>query len=154
MRTGSLSVRIAALYSALVVLTFGTLVAVATSGIERYASGKISDEMSANSKAFNKVLELETERMATATEILAADFGFREAIALGDEPTIASALVSLRNRLDVPNAFVMTLDGATIGLDKKMKEADTDSVWNALDGGSTNGLVKIGGSYQIGRAHD
>ncbi len=148
LRSGSLSVRIAVLYSALFVLTFGALVAVATGGIERYAAMKISDDMAANSKAFSKVLELESKRMATATDILAADFGFREAVALGDEPTIASALVSLRNRLDVPNAFIMTLDGTTIGLEQKMKTEDADGVWNALDEGSHSGLVKIGGEYQ------
>ena len=147
LRSGSLSVRIAVLYSALFVLTFGALVAVATGGIERYAAIKISDEMTANSKAFNKVLELESQRMATATDILAADFGFREAVALGEEPTIASALVSLRNRLDVPKAFIMTLDGTTIGLEEKMKAEDADSVWNALDEGSRSGLIKIGGEY-------
>jgi|TARA_R110002124_G_scaffold197091_1_gene364205 diguanylate cyclase (GGDEF)-like protein len=147
LRSGSLSVRIAVLYSALFVLTFGALVAVATGGIERYAASKISEEMTANSKAFNKVLELESKRMATATEILAADFGFREAVALADEPTIASALVSLRNRLDVPNAFIMTLDGTTIGLRQRLRAEDADSVWNALDEGSRSGLVKIGGEY-------
>ena len=147
LRSGSLSVRIAVLYSALFVLTFGALVAVATGGIERYAAVKISEEMTANSKAFSKVLELESRRMATATDILAADFGFREAVALGDEPTIASALVSLRKRLDVPNAFIMTLEGNTIGLSQKMKAEDADSVWNALDEGSRSGLVKIGGEY-------
>ena len=147
LRSGSLSVRIALLYSALFVLTFGALVAVATGGIERYAAIKITDEMTANSKAFNKVLELESQRMATATDILAADFGFREAVALGEEPTIASALVSLRNRLDVPKAFIMTLDGTTIGLEEKMKAEDADSVWNALDEGSRSGLIKIGGEY-------
>jgi len=93
LRFDSLSVRIAALYSALFALTFGALVAVAMGGIERYASGQISDEMTANSNAFKKILELESKRMATATDILAADFGFREAVALGDEPTLASALV-------------------------------------------------------------
>ena len=147
LRSGSLSVRIAVLYSALFVLTFGALVAVATGGIERYAAIKISDEMTANSKAFYKVLELESQRMATATDILAADFGFREAVALGEEPTIASALVSLRNRLDVPNAFIMTLEGTTIGLEENMKADDADSVWNALDEGSRSGLIKIGGEY-------
>ncbi len=147
LRSGSLSVRIAVLYSALFVLTFGALVAVATGGIERYAAGKISEEMTANSNAFNKVLELEAQRMSTATDILAADFGFREAVALGDEPTIASALVSLRNRLDVPNALIMTLEGTTIGLQQEMQATDADSVWNALDEGSRSGLVKIGGEY-------
>jgi|TARA_R110002096_G_scaffold265600_2_gene459122 diguanylate cyclase (GGDEF)-like protein len=147
LRFDSLSVRIAALYSALFALTFGALVAVAMGGIERYASGQISDEMTANSNAFKKILELESKRMATATDILAADFGFREAVALGDEPTLASALVSLRNRLDVPNAFIMTLDGGTIGLEQKIQDAESDSIWNALDEGARNGLVKIGGEY-------
>lgn len=147
MRTGSLSVRIATLYSVLFVITFGALIAVATGGIDRYGANQISNEMSANAKAFDKILELESQRMATATDILAADFGFREAVALDDEPTIASALVSLRERLGASNAFIVTLDGNIIGLDQQLGEADIDSLWTALDDGDNNGLISIDGQY-------
>lgn len=147
MRTGSLSVRIATLYSVLFVITFGALIAVATGGIDRYGANQISNEMSANAKAFDKILELESQRMATATDILAADFGFREAVALDDEPTIASALVSLRERLGASNAFIVTLDGNIIGLDQQLGEADIDSLWTALDDGDDNGLISIDGQY-------
>ena len=147
MRKGSLSVRIAALYSILFTLTFGALVAVATGGIERYGAVKITDEMSANAKAFEKVLDLEFQRMGTATEILAADFGFREAVALGDKSTIASALVSLRSRLKVSNAFIVTLDGDIIGPSQKLSSDDIESLWSSLDSGAQNGLITINGQF-------
>ncbi|QTD57174.1 putative bifunctional diguanylate cyclase/phosphodiesterase [Parasphingorhabdus cellanae] len=147
MRSGSLSIRIAFLYTALFIMTFGALIVVATGGIERYAAGMITDEMRSNAKAFEKVLELESDRMATAADILAADFGFREAVALGDEPTIESALISLKKRLDVPNAFIMTLAGDTIGLQDALTNSDTDSLWLALDEGAENGLIKINDQY-------
>lgn len=147
LRSGSLSKRIAFLYSALFILTFGTLIVVATGGIERYAAGMITDEMRSNAKAFEKLLELESKNMAAASEILASDFGFREAVALGDKPTIESALVSLKNRLDVPNAFIMTLAGDTIGLQDVLTNSDTDSLWLALDEGADSGLIKINEQY-------
>jgi len=147
MRAGSLSVRIAALYSVLFVITFGALIAVATGGIDRYGANQISNEMTANAKAFDKILQLESQRMATATDILAADFGFREAVALDDEPTIASALVSLRDRLGASNAFIVTLDGHIIGLDQQLSEADINGLWTALDDGDNNGLISIDGQY-------
>lgn len=146
-RSGSLSVRIAALYSALFVITFGALIAVATGGIERYAESMVSGDMSANTKAFEKLLELESKQMATATDILASDFGFREAVAVGDVPTIESALVSLRNRLNVPKAFIMTIDGNIIGLGQSLGRDELDSLWAALDEGSDNGLIKIGQEF-------
>lgn len=147
MRSGKLSARIAMLYSALFIVTFVALITVASSGIERYAASMITNEMTANARAFKKVLDLESQQMSGATDILAADFGFRESVALGDKPTIASALVSLRNRLDVPNAFLVTLDGDIVGLGHTLSNRDIDILWTALDEGANNGLLKINNQY-------
>lgn len=146
-RFGSLSVRIATLYAILFVATFGGFIFIATSGIESYAEKVVANEMQANANAFDRILGLQSKQMASGSSILAADFGFRESVALGDAPTIESALVSLRKRIDVPTAFVLTIDGGVIGLQKRMSNRDLDDLWSAVDAGQTKGLMQIDQHY-------
>lgn len=146
-RFGSLSVRIAALYGILFIVTFGSFIWIATSGIENYAESVIESEMRTNANAFDRILDLQSEQMATGSGVLAADFGFREAVALGDEPTIESALVSLRDRIGTPTAFVMTFDGDITGLKRDISASDLNDLWTALESGQEKGLIKIGDQY-------
>jgi len=146
-RFGSLSVRIATLYAILFAVTFAIFIFIATNGIESYAETVVEREMQANANAFDRVMELQSEQMSDAAHILSADFGFREAVAIGDAPTIESALVSLRQRLNTPSAFVMTLDGRTLGRKRRMRHNDLDELWSALDSGQKSGLIQLEGQY-------
>ena len=146
-RFGSLSVRIATLYAILFAVAFACLAFVASGGIESYAETVVERELQANAKAIDRILNLRSEQMASAAGIMSADFGFREAVALGDAPTIDSALVSLKKRLNVSTAFVLTLDGDVVGLKNGMAESDIDDLWNALDAGQQRGLIQLGGRY-------
>ncbi|MEH6790675.1 putative bifunctional diguanylate cyclase/phosphodiesterase [Parasphingorhabdus sp.] len=146
-RFGSLSIRIAALYAALFVLTFASFIFIATRGIENYAEQVVASEMQSNANAFDRILDLQSKQMASGSAILAADFGFRESVALGDVPTIESALVSLRQRMDVPTAFVLTLEGRVIGLKKRISEEKLNELWLAVESGETKGLMQIDRQY-------
>ncbi len=146
-RFGSLSVRIATLYAVLFAAAFAIFIFVASTGIEQYAETVVKREMQANAKAFDRVLQLRSAQMSDAASVLAADFGFREAIALGDAPTIESALVTIRNRLDAPTAFIMNLEGDVIGLKRSISDRDLNNLWSALDTGQKTGLMQIEGQY-------
>lgn len=75
--------------------------------------------------------------------MLAADFGFREAAATGDAPTIDSALNSLEARLSLSDAFVVGLDGVVVGANGKLTEADQQRLFDALDTGSEQGIARL-----------
>ena len=146
-RFGSLSVRIAALYAILFAAAFTAFMLVASNGIESYAETVVEREMQSNAQAMDRILDLRSEQMETVAKIMSADFGFRQAVALDDGPTIESALISLKNRLNVPSAFVVKLDGSVIGLARNMSQSDIDSLWSALDTGQQRGLMKMDGQY-------
>ncbi|MFX8660963.1 hypothetical protein ABTM16_20250, partial [Acinetobacter baumannii] len=70
----------------------------AGSGIARFARNSAARDMAANARVFDRVIGLRSAHLRESATLVARDFGFREALALGDQPTIASALDSLAAR--------------------------------------------------------
>ncbi|MEZ5656074.1 MAG: EAL domain-containing protein [Sphingobium sp.] len=109
--------------------------------IERYAESSINHEMSVNSEVFNRITSMHFNQLAQAGQVLAADFGFREAVATGDAPTIESALDSLKARLNLDDAFVVDPYGDIVGLDGSIMEQQRDTLFEALDLGNEQGIA-------------
>jgi len=82
----------------IIVVLAATVVSVvlkARAAVEREAS----DQLRAASITAREVLRFRGNQLSNAAEVLSADFGFKEAIANGDTPTLASALASDRRRV-------------------------------------------------------
>ncbi len=71
-------------------------------------------EMTASSAVFDRLWKLRADQLSQTAEVLARDFGFREAVATGDDETILSALDNLKSRLGLDTAFIVDLDGRII----------------------------------------
>ncbi len=71
-------------------------------------SGEVLVETSRN---FHRWLDDTASRLTDSSVILAADFGFRSAIASADIPTIRSALQNASNRIDANSMMLIDLDG-------------------------------------------
>jgi diguanylate cyclase (GGDEF)-like protein len=140
---GMLRTRITATYALLFVTIFGTLAAIGTAGIERYAEQTIAKDMGANVKVFDEILASRSRQMRSSAEVLSGDFGFREAVALGDSETVESALDSLKARASTRYAFVIAVDGTVTGEIAGMKPAELSSITAALDGGKDSGIVEM-----------
>ncbi len=133
-------------------LFFAAMFAVATAislvgtrvAVESYAEKAIDREMTAGSAVFERIAQMQFDQLQQAGSVLAADFGFREAAATGDGPTIDSALNSLEARLSLSDAFVVGLDGAVVGSDGNLTEADEQRLFAALDTGSEQGIARFG----------
>ena len=87
-------------------------------GILATISQDVRDEMHKDLLAASKLVEQLVDRRAelllTSAEVLAADFGFRSAIASQDEATILSALANNVDRIDADLATFVTIDGQMI----------------------------------------
>jgi diguanylate cyclase (GGDEF)-like protein len=129
-------------------LMFAVATAISLAGtrvaVENYAQKTINREMSAGSAVFERIAQMQFEQLQQAGSVLAADFGFREAAATGDAPTIDSALKSLESRLSLSDAFVVGLDGEVVGSDGKLTAADQQRLFEALDTGSEEGIARFG----------
>lgn len=140
LRFGSLSSRIALLYAGLFALVLGLVVSLALGGLARFAEAGAARDLGANARVFDEILAARSRQMGDQAGVLARDFGFREAVATGDAPTIASALESLEARAGSDIAFVLTLDGDVLAPAAAGHPAPED-LWSKLDSGATQGII-------------
>lgn len=140
LRFRSLRLRIAVLYASLFAVVLAVVVTLAGSGLARFAETSAARDLAANARVFDEILAGRARQMGDQAGVLAHDFGFREAVATGDVPTIASALTSLQNRVRSDTAFVLTLDGELIAVDASATPAAA-ALWARLDAGETRGII-------------
>lgn len=151
LRFGSLRARIAVLYATLFAVVLALVVSIAGSGLARFAENSAARDLAANARVFDEILASRARNMGDQADVLAHDFGFREAVATGDEPTIASALVSLERRVRSDAAFVLTLEGEVLGAGDRAFSAAED-LWGRLDTGETRGIMASGEGLALAAA--
>lgn len=76
---------------------------------------QLRNELSAGSQLISQLAKKRSDLLKTSAEVLAADFGFRSAIASNDPVTIQSALDNNLARIDADLATFFFLDGRQFG---------------------------------------
>jgi EAL domain-containing protein (putative c-di-GMP-specific phosphodiesterase class I)/GGDEF domain-containing protein len=127
-----LSTKLTVLYAGLFGVGLVAIALMVNTVISANAQRTVRDELAANGAVFDRIWALQEKHLGDSAAILARDFGFRDAVATRDVETILSALDNLRSRLEIDRAFLMTMDGAVVGLDA-LTTAEADSLWIALD---------------------
>ncbi len=151
LRFGRLSTRIALLYAGLFAAVLGLVVSLAASGLARFAEASAARDLAANARVFDEILAGRARQMGDQADVLARDFGFREAAATDDAPTIASALISLEARARSETAFVLTLEGEVFAADAAGVPAP-ETLWTRLDAGGTRGIIRSGKGLALAAA--
>ncbi|WBH15746.1 putative bifunctional diguanylate cyclase/phosphodiesterase [Sphingomonas radiodurans] len=141
---GSLTAKLTLFYAALFALVTAMILIGARTGINSTAERMIKSEMEASAKVFDRVTAMRYAQLGEASRVLSADFGFRGAVATEDAPTIASALDSLRGRLDLDQAFYVGVDGGIVGFRGRIAPADARDLHAALEEGRSRGVLRIG----------
>jgi diguanylate cyclase (GGDEF)-like protein len=77
---------------------------------ERIAKSQIAQDLTVGERVFRRLLDQNSQQLAQAAAVLAADFAFRDAIATRDEGTIASALGNHGRRINANVAMLADLD--------------------------------------------
>jgi diguanylate cyclase (GGDEF)-like protein len=151
LRFGTLSTRIALLYAALFALVLGLVVSLAAGALARFGEASAARDLAANARVFDEILAARARQMADQADVLAHDFGFREAVATGDAPTIASALTSLEARARSDMAFVLTLEGEVLAADATGVPAP-ETLWTQLDNGGKHGIIRSEQGFALAAA--
>ncbi|WP_245844078.1 putative bifunctional diguanylate cyclase/phosphodiesterase [Sphingomonas spermidinifaciens] len=141
---GSLSTKLTLFYAALFALAAALILLGAKVGITAYAERMVASEMDAGAQVFDRVATMRYAQLRDAGRVLAADFGFREAAATNDAPTIASALESLKGRLRLDQAFLVGTDGSVTGFAGDLPPDDAEALRSALDRGASAGVLRLG----------
>jgi diguanylate cyclase (GGDEF)-like protein len=147
----SLRVRIAVLYASLFAVVLAIIVSLAGSGLTSFAEASTTRDLVANARVFDEILAVRSRQMSDQAIVVARDFGFREAVATGDAPTISSALSSLERRVRADTAFVLTLEGEVLAVDTAAIP-DPESLWTRLDAGGTRGIIRSGHGLALAAA--
>jgi len=142
--TSSLSAKLTLFYAALFAAAVALILLVAKTGISQYAERMVAAEMVADAKVFDRVATMRYAQLGDASQVLSSDFGFREAVATADAPTIASALDSLGSRLHLDQAFLVDMDGNVIGFRGQLSASEREDLRQALDDGAASGVLRLG----------
>lgn len=107
--------KLAFLYAGLFVAAMLLLGVAAQAMIERHASETVQKELAASEQIYDRLWSARIQTLSDQADVLARDFGFRDALATGDAPTIASAAANLNQRACATFTLVVTPDGQVIG---------------------------------------
>lgn len=76
----------------------------------KHANRLAEEQMEVGERVFVNLLQHNTQSLKQATQVLAADYAFREAVATTDAETIASALESYQGRIHAQVAYFISRD--------------------------------------------
>jgi len=109
-----ISSKLGAVYTALfIAVTLSTLTATYALVSEQVKS-IVSKELVASGSVFSRLFDNRAAEIQSDVALQVKDFGFRSAVSSGDEPTVNSALATLRNRLQVEALALVDVDGLAI----------------------------------------
>lgn len=141
----SLSTRLTVLYTGLFAAVLIAISGLLYGSVDRIARLEVERQLVASGAVYDRLWQQRTGQMQDAAQLLAHDFGFREASATGDAATAVSALANLKTRLPADVAVLVRIDGHVVGAANRQVERDVARLWDALDSGQLSGVATIDG---------
>ncbi|MCB1646726.1 MAG: EAL domain-containing protein [Pseudomonadales bacterium] len=121
----------------------------------RFTGEQVDQTIEAATRTFSQLLETRETQLITSAELLTADFGFKQAVATQDAPTINSALFNHSARVDADLMFLTDLRGdlkATTHPELQPGESfpHPELIRSAADDGGAVSFVRVADDlYQI-----
>ena len=115
-----LSSELTLIYAALFGLVLLLIAGAVWVAVEANSRQAVRAEMTSSSAVFDRIWKLRADQLQQTADILARDFGFREAVATGDDETMLSALDNIQSRFGFDTALIIRPDGTAISLDDEL----------------------------------
>jgi diguanylate cyclase (GGDEF)-like protein len=141
----SLSTRLTVQFALLFAAAMLAISAALSTFISGAASRQVESQLQSSGAVYDRLWEQRAHELQNAAQLLARDFGFRAAVATGDQPTVESALGNAAARLRVRSAFIVTADGKVTSIDPSVSSSETARLWQPLDDGRLTGVSVLGG---------
>ena len=141
----SLSARLTVQFALLFAIVMLAVSAALSTLISGSASRQVEGQLQSSGAVYDRLWQERTHELQNAALLLAHDFGFRAAVATGDEATMRSALSNAAGRLNIKNAFIVTADGRVSSIDPRVSKREAASLWRPLDDGRLVGVTVLGG---------
>lgn len=117
----SFQARIASVLILLLLVVVGALYFSVKAATAVAVQNQLREELGVGGRVFEQLLDVRGRQLHDAVRVLAADFGFKDAVASGDRDTIRSALANHGARI---NAGVVML----LGLDGRLQVSTTEQI--------------------------
>ena len=88
------------------------------------ASRQVEGQLQSSGAVYDRLWQQRAHELQNAAQLLARDFGFRAAVASGDQATMQSALRNAAARLRVRSAFIVTADAHVSSIDKSVSSVE------------------------------
>ena len=111
---GSFKNRLLILIVSLMALAQGVTIVLALGSIRSAVRTDSAQQLSASRAMLDRTLAERTHLLKSATDVLVRDYGFKEAVATSDQPTMQSALANHAQRVSADLAVLYGLDGKVI----------------------------------------
>ncbi|UFH48196.1 putative bifunctional diguanylate cyclase/phosphodiesterase [Pseudomonas sp. KNUC1026] len=104
--------------TALLVLLLLAVIALITLAVKVTTADAVraqaTDQLEVGTRVFERLLDFNGRRLRDAVQLLAADFGFRDAVASDDSATVRSALANHGSRIGATDVFLLGMDGTVM----------------------------------------
>ena len=144
-RFRTLSARLSLIFAGLFAAVMLSVSVLLFAMVERIAQVEVERQLVASGAVHDRLWLQRSQQMQDAANLLAHDFGFRAAVATGDQATAASALNNLQRRLKADLALIFGVDGTLHGELSPAARKDFAALWSALESGRTSGVAPIDG---------
>jgi diguanylate cyclase (GGDEF)-like protein len=141
----SLSARLTVQFALLFAAAMLVVCAALSSLISDAASREVAGQLQSSGAVYDRLWQQRSRELQNAAQLLARDFGFRAAVATGDQATIQSALGNAAARLKVRSAIIMTADGKLTSVGPPVVENPRTELWQPLDDGRLTGVSLLCG---------
>ena len=141
----SLSARLTVQFALLFAAAMLAVSAALSTFIAGSASREVESQLQSSGAVYDRLWQQRSHELQNAAQLLARDFGFRAAVASGDQATIQSALGNAAGRLRVRSAFIVSADGQVSSIDPGVSNAEAAALWAPLDDGRLTGVAVLAG---------
>src|SRR5207237_7104100 len=141
----SLSARLTVQFALLFAAAMLVVSAALSTLIAGSASREVESQLQSSGAVYDRLWQQRAHELQSAAQLLARDFGFRAAVASGDQATMQSALGNAAARLRVHTALIVTADGKISAIGPPLGDKRADELWAPLDAGRLTGVSVLGG---------
>ena len=115
----------------LLVAVVGTVYLFASAAVNSSVRVQAAEQVEVGARVFQRLLEVRSSQLQEAVKVLAADFGFKSAIASDDEPTIRSVLLNHAGRIGASEVLLLDLDGRIVSSSVSTQAVGESFVYSA-----------------------
>ncbi|MBL4839091.1 MAG: hypothetical protein JKY34_16120 [Kordiimonadaceae bacterium] len=115
MRPLKFQTRLTVVYLALFLAVQGIIVLFFYNSVTKNVREQVQGQLGASARVFERIINERVVDLGGRAQDLSRDFGFKQAIATGDAPTINSALQNLASRIDADLALIYDTENEIVG---------------------------------------